>query len=212
MRTLAQRIKGVYVVTDEQLAPGRTHEDIARAALAGGASVIQLRDKMADDRRLIEAGMKIARMASEAGALFIVNDRVEVALACHADGIHIGQEDRPVSEVRRLMPQSILGVSAATPEEAVRAEREGADCLGIGPIFSTSTKPDAGDAVGLERIAEIRAVCGLPIVAIGGISLSNIREVARAGADSAAVISAIVCAEDMTAATAALVAAFASGQ
>jgi len=195
-------IRGVYVITDEELIPGRTHVDIARAALAGGASAIQLRDKHASDEHLIRIGLEIRKLASAAEALFIVNDRIEVALACRADGLHVGRCDRPASEVRRLLPDKILGVSVATPEEAARARADGAGYLGVGPIFATSTKADAGEPVGTRRIAIMRsASSGLPIVAIGGINGSNIAQVARAGADAAAVISAVVCADDMVEAT-----------
>ena len=199
-------IRGIYVITDEELFPGRTHLEIAKAALEGGASVIQLRDKNAPDEHLIEIGREIRRLTSEAGALFIVNDRLEIALACDADGLHVGQGDRPACVLRPLLPSKILGVSVATPEEAVRAESDGADYLGVGPVFATSSKSDAGAPIGLVHIPSIKAGSGgLPIVAIGGISEGNIGEVARSGADSASVISAVVCAEDMVEATRRLV-------
>lgn len=199
-------IRGVYVITDETLVPGRTHVEIAEAALRGGASVIQLRDKHAPDEYLIRTGREIRSLTSEVGALFIVNDRVEVALACDADGIHVGQSDCRASEIRERFVGRIVGVSVSTPEEAARARADGADYLGVGPIFATSTKPDAAPATGLEMIGKAReASAGLPVVAIGGINDRNIADVARAGADSAAVISAVVCAEDMTVATRRLV-------
>ncbi|MDI6827309.1 MAG: thiamine phosphate synthase, partial [Armatimonadota bacterium] len=132
------RIAGIYVITDEQLVPGRTHIEIASAAISGGARIIQLRDKIADDSRLIEVGSEIARITSQAGALFIVNDRVEVAAECGADGVHIGQEDQPIQEVRKLLPDAIIGVSASTVEEAISAEEAGADYIGVGSIFKTS--------------------------------------------------------------------------
>jgi thiamine-phosphate pyrophosphorylase len=199
-------IHGLYVITDETLVPGRTHLEIARAAIEGGASAIQLRDKHASNEHLTEVGLAIRRLASEAGAMFVVNDRVEVALASDADGIHVGQDDRPVSELRTLFPGRIIGVSVDTPEDASTARRMGADYLGVGPIFGTSTKPDAPPATGLSQIGEMRAASGgLPVIAIGGIHEGNIAEVARAGADAAAVISAVVCAEDMVAATRRLV-------
>ncbi|MHB1001734.1 MAG: thiamine phosphate synthase [Armatimonadota bacterium] len=194
-------IKGVYVITDETLVPGRTHVQIAKAAIAGGAPIIQLRDKDASDEYMIEAGKEIQRMATEAGALFIVNDRLDVALACDADGLHVGQSDRPAGELRRILGDKILGVSAATVDDAKRAKADGADYLGVGPVFATSTKSDAGDATGICLLPLLKAVTGLPIVAIGGINESNIGEVARSGVESASVISAVVCADDMEAAT-----------
>lgn len=205
-------IDGIYVITDEQLAPGRTHVDIARAALEGGASVIQLRDKTSRDEYLIEAGREILKLAARATVPFIVNDRLEVALACGADGLHIGQGDMPASEIRRLIPGKILGVSVATVDEAKRARDDGADYLGVGPIFSTSTKADAGAPISSCHIPLLKAVSGLPVVAIGGINANNLIEVARAGADSAAVISAVVCAEDMVDATRSLVEIWEAGK
>lgn len=199
-------VSGIYAITDERLAPGRTHVDIARAAVQGGAAVIQLRDKYAPDKHLAQVGREIRRLTSAAGVLFIVNDRPEAALACDADGVHIGQDDLPACEIRQLIPGKILGVSVATAEQAVRARADGADYLAVGPIFPTSTKEDAGPAVGTDRIRVVRAASGrLPVVAIGGINEGNIADVARAGADAAAVISAVVCAEDMVEATRRLV-------
>ncbi|MCX6376019.1 MAG: thiamine phosphate synthase, partial [Armatimonadetes bacterium] len=119
-------VKGIYVITDEELAPGRSHVDIARAALEGGASVIQLRDKRASDEYMIRAGLEIRKLTSQAGALFIVNDRLEVALACDADGLHVGQEDRPAREVRASLRGKLLGVSVATAEQAAQAREDGA--------------------------------------------------------------------------------------
>jgi len=198
-------IQGIYVITDEELYPGRTHAEIAEAALEGGSTVIQLRDKHASDEYLIEAGREIRRLTSQAGALFIVNDWLEVALACDADGLHVGQSDRPASEVRPLV-KGLLGVSVLTPAQAAKAREDGADYLGVGPIWATGTKPDADPPTGLEAIMECkRASGGLPIVAIGGINESNVAEVARAGADSASVISAVACAPDMAEATRRLV-------
>lgn len=204
----AEEIRGVYVITDSVLRPDRSHLDIARAAIQGGSKIIQLRDKDASDAHLIPIAREIRRITSEAGAIFVVNDRIEVALASEADGLHIGQEDMPVAEARRRWPDRLLGVSVTTPEQAIEAERDGADHLGVGPIYSTSTKLDAAEVTGLALISHIRPICPIPIVAIGGIALANIAEVARAGADSAAVISAVVCADDMVAATRALVEAW----
>ena len=199
-------LQGIYVITDEELPPGRSHVDIARAALHGGASVIQLRDKRASDEYMIRAGLEIRKLTSEAGALFIVNDRLEVALACDADGLHVGQEDRPAREVRASLRGKLLGVSVATAEQAVQAREDGADHLGVGPIYATATKSDAGAPTGLELIRLAKeASGGLPVVAIGGINEKTIGEIAKAGADAAAIISAIVCAPDMAEATRRLV-------
>lgn len=198
-------IEKIYVITDEQLMPGRTHADIAAAALEGGASVIQLRDKKASDRYLMQAGLEIRRLTSKAGVPFIVNDRIEVAIACKADGLHVGQEDDSAREVRPRLPGRILGVSVTTPSDAVRACADGADYLGVGPVFATATKKGTSPPIGIEGLRRVIAVSDVPVVAIGGINESNVAEIAQAGAAAASVISAVVCAEDMTAATRRLV-------
>jgi thiamine-phosphate pyrophosphorylase len=189
----------LYVITDERLGRGRSHLEIAEAAIRGGADVVQLRDKAASSHRLYDIALQMRRLTRDAGVPFIVNDRLDIALAVDADGVHIGVEDLPTSVARRLLgPGKILGVSAETLEEAVTAEREGADYLGVGPVFEArGTKPDAGEPLGLDRIARIRRGCRLPIVAIGGIHAENARSVRDAGANAAAVISAVASAEDV---------------
>jgi len=207
-----QSFRGLYVITDVVLKPGRSHLEIVQAALAGGARVIQLRDKEAADADLLEEARAIRQVTRAAGALFLVNDRFELARAVDADGVHLGQGDLPAREARRRWPEAILGISVDDERTARQAEADGADYLGVGPIFATQTKGDAGPAIGLEQIGRIRAASRLPIAAIGGIGLANIAAVGAAGAEMAAVISAVVCAPDMEAATRALAAEFAAGQ
>lgn len=189
----------LYVITDEQFGRGRSHLQIAEAAIRGGADVLQLRDKEASGGRLYRVALELRKLTREAKVPFILNDRLDIALAADADGVHVGQEDLPASAARKILgPGKILGVSAETVEEAIRAEGEGADYLGVGPIFEArGTKADAGAPLGLERIAQIRRHCRLPIIAIGGINAENARTVREAGADAAAVISAIVAADDI---------------
>jgi thiamine-phosphate pyrophosphorylase len=189
----------LYVITDERLGRGRSHLRIAEAAILGGADVLQLRDKEASSGRLYRAALELRKITREAKVPFIVNDRLDVALAADADGVHVGQEDLPASVARRILGAGkILGVSAETVEEAIRAEEDGADYLGVGPVFEArGTKADAGEPVGIELIAQIRRRCRLPIVAIGGINAENARKVREAGADAVAVISAIVAADDI---------------
>ncbi len=195
----------LYVITDTALPDGRSALEIARAALEGGADAVQLREKSSPAFKLCRLASEIQPMARKFGALFVVNDRVDVALAIGADGVHVGQEDLPAREARRLLPRPVvLGVSAGTREEARKAEREGADYVGVGPIFATATKPDAGEAIGLERLAEIARSVAIPVVAIGGIDADSIARVFAAGASGAAVVSAVVTAPDMAAATRAL--------
>ena len=189
----------LYVVTDPKASRGRSDLQVAEAAIAGGADVLQLRDKDAPGGRLYRVALQLRKLTRDAGIPFIVNDRLDIALAAGADGVHVGQTDLPASVVREIIgPARILGVSVDTVEEAVQAERDGADYLGVGPVFEArGTKPDAGRPLGVDRIARIRRHCGLPIVAIGGINAENVRAVREAGADAAAVISAIVSADDI---------------
>ncbi len=189
----------LYVITDEKGSRGRSHLQVAEAAILGGADVLQLRDKEASSGRLYRVALQLRKLTRDAKIPFIVNDRLDIALAADADGVHVGQSDLPACVVRELMgPARILGVSVDTVEEAVLAEKDGADYLGVGPVFEArGTKPDAGEPVGVDRIARIRRHCRLPIVAIGGIDAGNARKVREAGADAAAVISAIVAEDDI---------------
>jgi len=189
----------LYVITDPMASRGRSHLQVAEAAIAGGADVLQLRDKEAESGRLYRVALQLRKLTRDAGIPFIVNDRLDIALAADADGVHVGQADLPASVVREIMgPARILGVSVDTVEEAVQAEKDGADYLGVGPVFEArGTKPDAGLPLGVDRIARIRRHCRLPIVAIGGIDAENARNVREAGADAAAVISAIGAADDI---------------
>jgi thiamine-phosphate pyrophosphorylase len=189
----------LYVITDEQVGRGRSHLQIAEAAILGGADVLQLRDKESSGGRLFRVALQLRKLTREAKVPLIVNDRLDIALAVEADGVHLGQADLPASVARNIMGSGrILGVSAATVAEAVAAEKDGADYLGVGPVFDArGTKPDAGEPRGLELIANVRRHCRLPIVAIGGIDADNARMVLEAGADAAAVISAIAAADDI---------------
>jgi thiamine-phosphate pyrophosphorylase len=189
----------LYVITDPKASRGRSDLQVAEAAIAGGADVLQLRDKEASSGRLYRVALRLRELTRDAGIPFIVNDRLDIALAADADGVHVGQTDLPASVVRKIMgPAGILGVSVDTVEEALLAEQAGADYLGVGPVFEArGTKPDAGPPLGVDGIARIRRRCGLPIVAIGGINVDNARTVREAGADAAAVISAIVASDDI---------------
>jgi thiamine-phosphate pyrophosphorylase len=189
----------LYVITDEQVGRGRSHLQIAEAAILGGADVLQLRDKESSGGRLFRVALQLRKLTREAKVPLIVNDRLDIALAVEADGVHLGQADLPASVARNIMGSGrILGVSAATVAEAVAAEKDGADYLGVGPVFDArGTKPDAGEPRGLELIANVRRRCRIPIVAIGGIDADNARKVLEAGADAAAVISAIAAADDI---------------
>ena len=189
----------LYVITDERVSRGRSHLQVAEAAILGGADVLQLRDKESSSGRLFQVAMQLRKLTREANVPLIVNDRLDIALAADADGVHVGQADLPASVARGILgPGRILGVSAETVAEAVAAAEDGADYLGVGPVFEArGTKPDAGLPMGLDLIAEIRRHCHLPIVAIGGINAENARKVRDAGADAVAVISAVASADDI---------------
>jgi thiamine-phosphate pyrophosphorylase len=189
----------LYVITDELLAGGLPHAEIARRAVAGGADVIQLRDKTPGCREFIRTARQIREITRRTGALFIVNDRLDVAIACGADGVHLGQGDISPGVARQLSPPGfIIGISVGNVEEALLAEQEGADYVALSPTFSTGSKADAGPGRGLIRLMEIRNAVSIPLIAIGGITLENVEDVVRAGADGIAVISAVVSAPDIT--------------
>ncbi len=174
---------------------------VAGEALAGGATVIQLRDKTSSTRQLVEQGMALRRLTWERGALLIINDRIDVALAVDADGAHVGQDDMPAELARRLLGHHrILGVSAGNEQEVEAAIAFDPDYLSIGPIHATSTKPDSGPPLGLRLLKETAARRTPPLIAIGGMSADNASEAIRAGAIGVAVISAVVGAEDVAAA------------
>ncbi|MCK9580197.1 MAG: thiamine phosphate synthase [Methanoregula sp.] len=189
----------LYVITDETLAGGLPHVEIARRAVAGGADVIQLRDKALDCRELVRIGREIHAITKPAGALFIVNDRLDVAIACGAGGVHLGQGDIGPGVARQLAPPGfVIGVSVGNAGEALQVETEGADYVVLSPTFATGSKSNAGPGHGLVLLAEIRNAVTIPVIAIGGIGPGNVRDVIRAGADGVAVISAVVSAPDIT--------------
>lgn len=192
------RVKGLYVVTDSSLRPDRSPEEFVRAALAGGANIVQLREKRLETPDLVRLAKRLNPIVRAHGALFIVNDRVDVALASDADGVHLGPDDMLPADARRILGvERLIGVSIGTVTEA-RLAGPHASYFGVGAIFGSKTKTDAGSPVGLQRLREIgQAYPDRPLVAIGGIHEGNIADVARAGAAAAAVVSAIVRARDM---------------
>ncbi len=187
----------LYFLTDRALSRKGNVEDV-RAALEGGMRIVQYREKALSFRDQIREALRIKKLCRSAGATFIVNDRVDLALAVEADGVHLGQEDMPLEIARRLMGQDkLIGITVHTVGEALEAVADGAGSLGVSPIFATRTKADAGPPIGLEGLREIRATVGVPIVGIGGITKENAPQVLEAGADSVCAISAIVTQEDV---------------
>lgn len=191
----------LYLVTDRALARGRAMADIVRAAVAGGVTCVQVREKNVGTREFLDEARAVQAALRGTGVPLIVNDRVDVALAVGAEGVHLGQGDMALADARRLGPPGwIIGISAESVADAIRAERDGADYVGVSPVFATPTKTDHAAPLGLAGLRAIRAATKLPLVAIGGIHAGNAREVVRAGANGLAVVSAIVAADDPRAA------------
>lgn len=190
------------LVTDRNLSRGRPLLEIVAAAVRGGATMVQLREKEADTRTFVELARALKTMLAEAGVAFIVNDRVDVALAAGADGVHVGQTDMRVEDVRRLLgPECIVGLSIDNVDQIRGADAAFADYLGVGPIYAQSTKSDAAPPLGLAGLRMARSLTIKPIIAIGGITPENATAAFKAGAQGLAVVSAIVAADDPEAAT-----------
>ena len=192
----------LYLITDRDLSRGRSVPSVVQAALAGGVNVVQLRDKKVETQLMVEDGLRIHELTARAGVPLIVNDRVDVALSIEAEGAHVGQTDLPATLARALLPKiKWLGVSTSSVAMARQAFQDGADYLGFGPIYHTTTKQTAASPRGLQMLAEVVSAVPIPVVVLGGISHANIAEVVAAGADHVAVCSAIVGAEDVQRAT-----------
>lgn len=205
---MRNKLHGLYVIIDPSVARGRNEAEIARQAVDGGARLVQLRDKSREKGLQLPLALELRDICRRAGALFIVNDHVDIALAVEADGVHVGQKDLPVSIVRRLVPREmIVGCSTNNPDEARKAEAEGADYVSVGRLFPTASKQDTRPA-STETIRAVKATVSVPVCAIGGVNESNIDEVIAAGADMASVISAVVAAVDVREAARRLAARF----
>lgn len=188
----------LYVITGSVFLKGRRLEDVISDAIRGGADCIQLREKDLPARELLEMAIVLRRLTREKGIPFIVNDRLDIALAADADGVHLGQDDLPIGMARELLGSGkIIGISTHDSREAVDAERAGADYIGLGPVNPTETKPDAAAAIGADGVREVRRHVSIPIVAIGGIKREHVAEIVRAGANGVAAISGIIGADDV---------------
>ena len=186
----------LYLVTDRTLSRGRSSEKIVSAAVRGGVTCVQLREKHCSTRDFIREARSLQPLLQHHKIPLIINDRLDVALAIGADGVHLGQSDMHIGDARRLVGEKmIIGISAENLNDAIVAEQEGADYIGISPVFSTDTKVDTAAPLGLEGISWIRRAVNLPLVGIGGINAGNVREIICAGADGVAVVSAIVSAD-----------------
>ena len=195
----------LYLVTDRTLSLGRSTVEVVAAAVSGGVTCVQLREKHCSTREFLEEARRVRELLVGTGVPLIINDRLDVALAVAADGVHLGQNDMHISDARRLVGERlVIGISAESVADAIRAEAEGADYIGVSPVFTTPTKMDTAPPLGLEGLREIRRAVSLPLVAIGSIRHDNAAEVLRAGADGLAVVSAIASAPCPRTAAAAL--------
>jgi len=199
------RIGRLHLLTDVVLQSRFSHEDLARLGIAGGADTVQLREKGGSTRRMIEVAKSMAAVCRSARVPFIVNDRIDVAIAAQADGVHLGQSDFPIPLARELLGKDkLIGGSAATLEEARICLAEGADYVGFGPVYVTDSKEDAGPVSGPKGLKQVVETIPLPIIGIGGITAENVSEIMKAGAYGVAVISAVCCQIDPEGATRAL--------
>lgn len=187
----------LYLVADADFAGGRDLAALVDAAVRGGVTVVQLRAKNLAGRAFVGLALGISRRLAGTGVPLLINDRIDIALACGAAGVHLGQDDMPVPAARQILgPDAAIGVSVNTPEEAALAESEGADYVGAGPAFATATKETPLAVLGPAGVARIKSAVRIPVVAIGGISAGNAASLAAAGADGIAVVSAILGAPD----------------
>lgn len=206
---MQNRLRGLYVIIDPEIARGRDEAVIAREATAGGARLIQLRDKTRPEHAQLPVAKRLAHVCRENGVAFFVNDNVDLALASGADGVHLGQKDLPVADVRaRVGPDLLIGASTNNVEEALQAEVDGADYVSVGRLFPTGSKADTRPAT-LDTLRAVKAAVSIPVCAIGGINESNIDAVIEAGTDIVSVIAAVVAAPDVREAARALASRFA---
>lgn len=198
-------MRGIYLVTDRGLCGGRSLEEVVGTALRGGVAYVQLREKNLSTRMFVEEARVVKQLLASRGVPLIINDRLDVALACEADGVHIGQDDMPYETARRLLgPKAIIGLSVETWADVEAAQKLDVDYLGVSPVFATPTKTDTREPWGLDGLRQIQAANRHPLVAIGGINAANAKAVAEAGAPCLAVVSAICSADDPAAAAATL--------
>lgn len=187
----------LYLVTDRSLSKERSTSFIVEAAVEGGVSCVQLREKNCSTREFIDEAFTLKKFLNNRNIPLIINDRIDVALVVNADGVHLGQDDMKIQDARRLLnSDQIIGISASSLEEAIIAEKEGADYIGISPVFPTHTKSDVATALGLEGIRLMNKNINIPLVGIGGININNCANVISNGAQGIAVVSAIVSADD----------------
>lgn len=194
---MRNKIKGYYFITDEGLSRSGYINDV-KAAVRAGVKIVQYRNKTAQTGQMCREAIEIKKICKN--VLFVVNDRVDVALVSGADGVHIGQEDMSLPEARKLLgTKKVIGVTVSSVLQAKKALAHGADYLGVAPVFQTGTKKDAGKPIGVSLVKQIKKISNVPVAAIGGITLANAREVINAGADLVCAISCVVTKKDVAA-------------
>ncbi|TGE36222.1 thiamine phosphate synthase [Desulfosporosinus fructosivorans] len=186
----------LYLVTDRELLGERVLEDCIELAIQGGVTLVQLREKSLSTLKFLQLAIRVKEITSHYHIPLIINDRLDIVLAADADGLHVGQDDLPMLKARELFPNKIIGVSASTLEEALLAQQQGADYLGVGAVFRTTTKSDAPE-VSLDQLALIKRSVSIPVVAIGGINRTNLQQVMETGVDGVSVVSAILAQENI---------------
>ena len=192
----------ICLVTDRDLAKGRSLIDVVGAAVQGGVTMVQLREKNATTRAFLEEARALKALLTPLGVPLVINDRVDIALAVDAEGIHVGQTDMPVEQVRAIAPGRIVGLSITNATQMARADTQLCDYLGVGPLYLQQTKADASTPLGVEGFAKLRAMTDRPVMAIGGLKADNSAPVLGAGANGLAIVSGIISADDPRAATA----------
>ncbi|WP_426149078.1 thiamine phosphate synthase [Polaromonas sp. DSR2-3-2] len=205
MSRLNFNILRLYLVTDQSLAYGQSLAEIVEASVQGGVSCVQLREKKLGSREFLAQAVMLKKLLAPYGVPLVINDRIDIALACGAEGVHLGQSDLPINQARRLLPPNVfIGWSVESMNDVIQSAMLPVDYLGVSPIFATPTKIDTKNAWGLEGLSRVRASTKLPLVAIGGIHAGNARNVLRAGADGLAVVSTLCSAADPRATAATL--------
>lgn len=190
-------LRGLYFITDRKLSKKSVERTVGEA-IAGGVNIVQYREKELPTLEILRVAENIRDMTREADVLFLVNDRIDIALAVDADGVHLGTEDMPIEVARKLLGNKIIGLTVHNVKEAKEAQRKGADYVGISPIFATDTKKDAGEPSGIGLIQDVKAAVKIPQVAIGGITEGNLQQVIDAGSECVAMISAVVTNDSIT--------------
>ncbi|SFL77408.1 thiamine phosphate synthase [Candidatus Frackibacter sp. WG13] len=191
----------LYVITNQSISQGKSNLEVVKEDIAGGADIIQLREKNMSAKELVAMGIELKKITARKGIPLIVNDRVDIALAINANGVHLGQDDLPIKEARKILGRDkIIGISTHSLEQAKEAEANGADYIGVGPVFATQTKPDY-TPVGLDLVKKVSNEVNIPFVAIGGIKIDNVGQVLNVGVDRVAVVSGIVAADNVKLAT-----------